>query len=88
MCGRIRFIYNRVCLVVASNRICAAGSNGLCLNNWRIKILTGLYRRAFWRKIRAWLTGTSNELLPYDEVRQQLPFSGQRDLGVQTIPVG
>ena len=45
------------------------------------------YRRAFWRKIRAWLTGTSNELLPYDEVRQQLPFSGQRDLGMQTIPV-
>lgn len=45
------------------------------------------YRRAFWRKIRAWLTGTSNELLPYDEVRQQIPFSGQRDLGVQTIPL-
>ncbi|MCB9420429.1 MAG: hypothetical protein H6667_11535 [Ardenticatenaceae bacterium] len=45
------------------------------------------YRRAFWRKIRAWLTGTSNELLPYDEVRQQLPFSGQRDLGMQTIPL-
>lgn len=46
-----------------------------------------VYRRGFWRKIRAWLTGTSNELLPYDEVRQQLPFSGQRDLGVQTIPL-
>lgn len=46
-----------------------------------------VYRRAFWRKIRAWLTGTSNELLPYYEVREQLPFSGQRDLGMQTIPV-
>lgn len=45
------------------------------------------YRRAFWRKVRAWLTGTSNELLPYDEVRQQIPFSGQRDLGMQTIPL-
>jgi hypothetical protein len=46
-----------------------------------------VYRRAFWRKIRAWLTGTSNELLPYYEVRDQLPFSGQRDMGMQTIPV-
>jgi hypothetical protein len=45
------------------------------------------YRRAFWRKIRAWLTGTSNQLLPYEEVRRQLPFSGQRDLGMQTIPL-
>jgi hypothetical protein len=46
-----------------------------------------VYRRGFWRKIRAWLTGTSNELLPYEEVRRQLPFSGQRDLGMQTIPL-
>ena len=44
-------------------------------------------RRAYWRKIRAWLTGTSNELLPYHEVREHLPFSGQRDLGVRTIPL-
>jgi hypothetical protein len=45
------------------------------------------YRRGFWRRISTWLTGASNELLPYDEVRQQLPFSGQRDLGAQTIPL-
>jgi hypothetical protein len=45
------------------------------------------FRRAFWRKIRARLTGTSNELLPYNDVREQIPFSGQRDLGLQTIPL-
>lgn len=45
------------------------------------------YRRAFWRKLRAWITGKSNELLPYKQVRQQLPFGGQRDLGLQTVPL-
>ncbi len=45
------------------------------------------YRRAFWRKLSTWLQGESNELLGYDEVRRQLPFQGQRDLGVQTIPL-
>ena len=43
------------------------------------------YRRGFWRKLGAWLTGKSNELLPYDEVRSQLPIQGQRDGGLQTI---
>ncbi len=45
------------------------------------------YRRRFWRKIGAWLSGRSNELLPYDEVRKQLPFQGQRYTGLQTIPL-
>lgn len=45
------------------------------------------YRKAFWRKIGALLTGRSNELLPYDEVRRQLPFEGQRTIGLQTIPI-
>ncbi|MDX1413736.1 MAG: hypothetical protein R3293_06065 [Candidatus Promineifilaceae bacterium] len=45
------------------------------------------YRRRFWRKIGAWLTGSDNELLPYDEVRKQLPFQGQRYAGLQTIPL-
>ena len=33
------------------------------------------------------MQGESNELLEYDQVRRQLPFQGQRDLGVQTIPL-
>jgi len=45
------------------------------------------YRRGFWRKLVARLTGQDNELLPYSEVRRQLPFQGQRDLGQQIIPV-
>lgn len=43
------------------------------------------YRRGFWRKLGAWLTGKSNELLPYYEVRSHLPIQGQRDAGLQTI---
>lgn len=45
------------------------------------------YRRGFWRKLSAWLTGRSNELLPYEEVRRQLPFQGQRDIGRQEVPL-
>ena len=46
-----------------------------------------VYRRGFWRKLGAWLSGRSNELLPYDEVRKQLPFQGQRAAGLQEIPL-
>jgi hypothetical protein len=45
------------------------------------------YRRGFWRKLGAWLSGRSNELLPYDEVRKQLPIQGQRSAGLQEIPL-
>jgi hypothetical protein len=45
------------------------------------------YRRAFWRKLATYFQGESNELLEYDEIRRQLPFQGQRDLGVKTIPL-
>lgn len=45
------------------------------------------YRQAYRRKLAAWITGRDNQLLPYDAVRTELPFTGQRDLGVQTIPL-
>ncbi len=45
------------------------------------------FRRSFWRKLKALMTGKSNELLPYDRVREDLPFRGQRDIGLQTVPV-
>jgi hypothetical protein len=45
------------------------------------------YHRSWWRKFIARLTGRSNELLPFDEVRQSLPYSGQRDIGLQTVPL-
>ena len=44
-------------------------------------------RRGFLRKLVARITGQENELLPYSEVRSQLPFQGQHDLGQQTIPI-
>ncbi len=45
------------------------------------------YHRSQWRKLVARLTGRSNELLPFDEVRQSLPYRGQRDIGLQTVPL-
>jgi len=43
------------------------------------------YQRSLWRKVITRLTGKSNELLPFDEVRQALPFRGQRDIGLQEV---
>ena len=45
------------------------------------------YHRSFWRKVMARLTGKSNELLPFDQVREALPYTGQRDIGLQTVPL-
>ncbi|MEZ4519711.1 MAG: DUF4032 domain-containing protein [Chloroflexota bacterium] len=44
-------------------------------------------RRSFWRKVRARLLGENNELLPYDLVRENLPYKGQRDIGLQNVPL-
>jgi hypothetical protein len=46
------------------------------------------YQRSFLRKVIARLTGRSNDLLPFDRVREELPFRGQRDIGLQTVPLG
>lgn len=43
--------------------------------------------RAFWRKVLTRLTGASNDLLPYDEVRARLPLWGQHYLGLQQIQI-
>jgi hypothetical protein len=45
------------------------------------------YIRSLWRKIVARVTGRSNELLPFDQVRHALPYRGQRDIGLQTVPL-
>ena len=45
------------------------------------------YQRSWWRKLIARLTGRSNELLPFDEVRDALPYRGQRDIGLQVVPL-
>ena len=43
------------------------------------------YQRSLWRKLITRLTGKSNQLLPFDEVRQALPYRGQRDIGLQEV---
>jgi len=44
-------------------------------------------RRGFWRKILTRLTGASNDLLPFDEVRERLPVRGQHYLGFRQVPI-
>ena len=43
--------------------------------------------KGFWRKLLSWLTGQSNELLPFDEVRERLPIRGQRYIGHQQVSI-
>ena len=43
--------------------------------------------KSIWRTIVTWLTGESNELLPFDEVRDRLPLRGQHYLGLRQISI-
>jgi len=45
------------------------------------------YRKAFWRKVTAWLTKDPNTLLPFDEVRERMPIKGQHYLGLKQVPI-
>jgi hypothetical protein len=44
-------------------------------------------RKGFWRSVVSWLTQSSNELLPFDEVRKNLPMKGQHYIGLKQIPI-
>ena len=44
-------------------------------------------RKAFWQRVRTWLSGKTDELLPYDQVRAAIPIQGQRYRGLQSIPL-
>lgn len=44
-------------------------------------------RKAFWRRIFAWIAGESNELLPFDDVREKLRIKGQYYLGLKQVPI-
>ena len=61
--------------------------NGIMFDYLAFSDFKRAYRRGFWRKLGNWLTGKSNELLPYHQVRKEVPFEGQRYLGRQTILV-
>jgi hypothetical protein len=43
--------------------------------------------KAFWRRVVTWLKGESNELLPFDEIREVMPMKGQHYLGYQQVPI-
>lgn len=43
--------------------------------------------KSFWRKIMTWLKGESNELLPFDEVRDKLKIQGQYYSGLKEVPI-
>lgn len=49
------------------------------------------FEKAYWRSMLrtliARVTGRKNELLPFEAVRQALPYRGQRDIGLQTVPL-
>lgn len=44
-------------------------------------------RLGFWRSLFRWFTRSSNELLPFDEVRKRLPMQGQHYIGHREIPL-
>jgi hypothetical protein len=43
--------------------------------------------KAFWRRVLSRLTGETNALLPFDEVREKLPMRGQHYLGLRQVPM-
>jgi hypothetical protein len=43
--------------------------------------------RAFWRSINSRLVGETNELLPFDEVRQRLAIRGQHYRGLEQVSI-
>jgi hypothetical protein len=42
-------------------------------------------RKGFWRSIWSWFTQTNNRLLPFDEIRKNLPIHGQHDIGMRQV---
>jgi len=45
------------------------------------------HRKSFWRSVLSWFTGKDNDLLPFDDVRAQLPMNGQHYIGIRQIPI-
>lgn len=44
-------------------------------------------RKGFWRSVISWFTGADNTLLPFEEIRRNLPAHGQHDIGMREIPL-
>ncbi len=44
-------------------------------------------RKAFWRRVLTWIRGESNELLPFDDVREKMPIKSQSYAGLKQVPI-
>lgn len=42
-------------------------------------------RKGLWRSVFSWLTQENNDLLPFDEVRKNIPLKGQHYIGLREI---
>jgi hypothetical protein len=42
-------------------------------------------RKGFWRSVISWFTRADNNLLPFDEIRRNLPLGGQHEIGNQQV---
>ncbi len=45
------------------------------------------YSKQFWRSIFSWVRNKNNELLPFEEVRKNLPMTGQNEAGLHQIEI-
>jgi hypothetical protein len=45
------------------------------------------YWKAFWRSIQTWLTGQSNDLLPFDQIQALIPTGSQNYGGLRQVPL-
>ncbi|NPV55491.1 MAG: DUF4032 domain-containing protein [Anaerolineae bacterium] len=45
------------------------------------------FRHGFWRAISSWFTQRTNDLLPFDEVRETIPLRGQSYVGLKEVEI-
>jgi hypothetical protein len=43
--------------------------------------------KSFFRNVVTWLTGKSNDLLPFDAVKERMPLRGQHYVGLHQVPI-
>lgn len=44
-------------------------------------------RKGFFRSVFSWFSKTNNQLLPFDEVRKNIPLTGQHYVGLREVPI-
>ena len=59
----------------------------MTIDQWANQDFERAVRRGFWRKILTMIKRDSNELLPFDEVREKLKIQGQHYDGLKEVPI-